>query len=60
MRSVVDSFPHGDENLANEGIDGQKIVRVGNIMIDTLVQMEPLFRARNMKKELFIQPPTSW
>lgn len=46
--------PDGDENLANEGIDGQKIVRVGNIMIDTLVQMEPLFRARNMKEELGI------
>ena len=46
--------PDGDENLANEGIDGNKVVRVGNIMIDTLVQMEPLFRARNMKKELGI------
>ena len=46
--------PDGDENLANEGIDPQKIVRVGNIMIDTLVQMEPLFQARNMKEELGI------
>ena len=43
--------PDGDENLANEGIDDRKIVRVGNIMIDTLVQMEPLFQARNMKKK---------
>ena len=46
--------PDGDENLSNEGIDENKIVRVGNIMIDTLVQMEPLFRARNMKEELGI------
>jgi UDP-N-acetylglucosamine 2-epimerase (non-hydrolysing) len=46
--------PDGDENLANEGISKNKIVRVGNIMIDTLVQMEPLFRARNMKEELGI------
>lgn len=47
--------PDGDENLLNEGIDAEKIVRVGNIMIDTLVQMEPLFRARNMKEELDIE-----
>ena len=47
--------PDGDENLANEGIDGEKVVRVGNIMIDTLIQMEPLFRARDMKEELGIQ-----
>ena len=46
--------PDGDENLANEGIDTQKIVRVGNIMIDTLVQMEPLFRSRKMKEDLGI------
>ncbi len=46
--------PDGDENLSREGIDAEKIVRVGNIMIDTLVQMEPLFRARNMKDELEI------
>jgi len=46
--------PDGDENLTKEGIDGKKIVRVGNIMIDTLIQMESLFRARNMKEELGI------
>jgi UDP-N-acetylglucosamine 2-epimerase (non-hydrolysing) len=46
--------PDGDDNLLNEGIDAEKIVRVGNIMIDTLVQMEPLFRTRNMKEELNI------
>tara|TARA_Y100000766_G_scaffold285513_1_gene309658 strand:+ start:2057 stop:3163 length:1107 start_codon:yes stop_codon:yes gene_type:complete len=46
--------PDGDENLAKEGIAVEKVVRVGNIMIDTLVKMEPLFRARNMKQELGI------
>ena len=44
--------PDGDENLSKEGINQEKIVRVGNIMIDTLVQMEPLFQGRNMKEEL--------
>lgn len=47
--------PDGDENLSREGISSEKIVRVGNIMIDTLVQMEDLFKARNMKQELGIQ-----
>jgi UDP-N-acetylglucosamine 2-epimerase (non-hydrolysing) len=46
--------PDGDENLSNEGIAVEKVVRVGNIMIDTLVKMEPLFRAKNMKQELGI------
>ena len=46
--------PDGDENLLKEGIDSEKIVSVGNIMIDTLVQMEKLFRARDMKSELGI------
>jgi UDP-N-acetylglucosamine 2-epimerase (non-hydrolysing) len=31
--------PDGDENLLREGIDPQKIVRVGNIMIDSLEMM---------------------
>jgi UDP-N-acetylglucosamine 2-epimerase (non-hydrolysing) len=30
-----------DENLAREGIDGSKIHRVGNVMIDTLVRLLP-------------------
>ena len=47
--------PDGNENLLREGIDEQKIVRVGNIMIDTLVEMEPLFRAKKMKEEMDIQ-----
>jgi len=31
----------GDENLLHEGIDGAKIHRVGNVMIDTLVRLLP-------------------
>ena len=33
--------PDGDENLLASGIEASKIVRVGNIMIDTLVAMKP-------------------
>ena len=47
--------PDGDKNLIAEGICDSKIVRVGNIMIDTLVQMEPLFSHRKMKEELNIR-----
>jgi UDP-N-acetylglucosamine 2-epimerase (non-hydrolysing) len=32
----------GDENLLREGIDSQKIYRVGNVMIDTLVRLLPV------------------
>lgn len=32
----------GDENLLHEGIDADKIFRVGNVMIDTLVRLLPL------------------
>lgn len=49
--------PDGDQNLVKEGISSKKIVRVGNIMIDTLVQMESLFNTREMKKELNIKGP---
>lgn len=33
--------PDGDENLLKEGIDPQKIQRVGNIMIDSLEMLRP-------------------
>lgn len=36
----------GDTNLAREGIAPDKIHRVGNVMIDTLVQMLPLAQDR--------------
>lgn len=34
--------PDGDENLLREGITPEKIHRVGNVMIDTLVRLLPL------------------
>src|SRR5208337_1507589 len=34
----------GDENLRREGIPAEKIFRVGNVMIDSLVRMLPLAR----------------
>jgi UDP-N-acetylglucosamine 2-epimerase (non-hydrolysing) len=34
----------GDENLRREGIDAEKIFRVGNVMIDSLVRLLPLAR----------------
>ncbi len=40
--------PDGDENLLKSGIESSKIVRVGNIMIDTLVAMKP-----EVEKSLF-------
>jgi UDP-N-acetylglucosamine 2-epimerase (non-hydrolysing) len=39
--------PDGDANLLREGIDPAKIHFVGNIMIDSLVQMLPRARARH-------------
>ena len=49
--------PDGDENLRREGISPEKIIRVGNIMIDTLVDMKPLFTKRNMRSELGLTTP---
>ena len=42
--------PDGDENLLSSGIPESKIVRVGNIMIDTLVAMKP-----EVEKSNFLQ-----
>jgi UDP-N-acetylglucosamine 2-epimerase (non-hydrolysing) len=36
----------GDENLSREGISKEKIFRVGNVMIDTLVRLLPLVQER--------------
>ena len=38
--------PDGDENLLREGVAREKIHRVGNVMIDTLVRLLPLAEAR--------------
>jgi len=37
----------GDENLIREGISGNKIARVGNIMIDSLEMMRPKIEMEN-------------
>lgn len=47
----------GDENLLAEGIQKNKIVRVGNMMIDTLLAMENVFRDRQLNVELGIPSP---
>jgi UDP-N-acetylglucosamine 2-epimerase (non-hydrolysing) len=38
--------PDGNENLLKEGIPAQKIKLVGNVMIDTLVRLQPQAEAR--------------
>ncbi len=38
--------PDADENLHNEGIGTDKIYRVGNVMIDTLIRLLPRAEAR--------------
>ena len=42
----------GDENLRREGTAPERIVRVGNVMIDTLVQKLPAAKARPVLAEL--------
>lgn len=40
--------PDADENLLNEGVPGEKIFFVGNIMIDSLVQYKEKAKASNI------------
>lgn len=47
--------PDGDENLQDEGIPAHKIHCVGNVMIDTLVEMLPRAMARPVLGELGLQ-----
>ncbi len=46
----------GDANLLREGVPPQRIVRVGNIMIDSLVMMRPSIEARKYHAELGLAP----
>jgi len=39
--------PDGDENLIREGVSQEKIIRVGNIMIDSLEMMRPKIEMEN-------------
>ena len=41
-----------DENLAREGIPAERIVRVGNVMIDSLLAALPLARERAVPEQL--------
>lgn len=47
-----------DENLAREGVDAGKVVRVGNTMIDTLVRLLPLARERQAQARELVGVPT--
>jgi len=47
--------PDGDAHLIASGIPSERIVRVGNIMIDSLVQMLPLIKAQNTAADLYLK-----
>jgi UDP-N-acetylglucosamine 2-epimerase (non-hydrolysing) len=52
-------FAHSDEAVANltaEGIDSSRVHLVGNTMIDSLVRLEPRFRALAAARELGLRP----
>ena len=44
--------PDGDENLLREGVAPQRVVRVGNIMIDSLEMMRAQIEARQYRRVL--------
>jgi UDP-N-acetylglucosamine 2-epimerase (non-hydrolysing) len=46
----------GDENLVKEGVSGDKIQRVGNIMIDSLEMLRNRIEAQNACKNLNLKP----
>jgi UDP-N-acetylglucosamine 2-epimerase (non-hydrolysing) len=48
--------PDGDENLIKEGISPERIVRVGNIMIDCLIMLRPKVNGRETWKEFDLSP----
>jgi len=46
----------GDENLRREGTDPRRIFRVGNVMIDTLLELLPRARATGSPTRLGVEP----
>ncbi len=48
--------PDGDENLRREGTDPARIFRVGNVMIDTLLELLPKARATGALSRLGVEP----
>ena len=47
--------PDGDENLLKEGIDKKKIVRVGNIMIDSLEMLRDRIEKQNAHEDFNLE-----
>ena len=47
--------PDGDENLLREGVPQEKIVRVGNIMIDSLEMLRPSIEAQPVYQNYGLQ-----
>lgn len=43
--------PDGDENLLREGVSREKIVRVGNIMIDSLEMLRPIIEKERIYRK---------
>ncbi|MCB0332596.1 MAG: UDP-N-acetylglucosamine 2-epimerase (non-hydrolyzing) [Bdellovibrionales bacterium] len=48
--------PDGDENLLKEGVPAERIFRVGNIMIDTLMRLLPRAKESTIHSTLGIEP----
>lgn len=48
--------PDGDANLAREGIAAGKVHCVGNVMIDTLVRLQPAVAASTVLDDLHLAP----
>lgn len=48
--------PDGDQNLLNEGVPSEKIFRVGNIMVDSLLKFAPLAQKLNLLSEMELKP----
>jgi len=48
--------PDADENLRAEGMPPERIVRVGNIMIDSLEMMRPAFERSTLRESLGLAP----
>lgn len=46
----------GDENLRNEGVPGDRIFRVGNVMIDTLREHLPRARESGTPQRIGVEP----
>jgi len=48
--------PDGDENLRREGVPAERVIRVGNIMIDSLEMMRTQIEARKYREVIGLLP----